>query len=112
VEPAPIVLDEAVSALDVNVQAQILSLLDRLQWELGLTYVFITHDLAAVRQIDDTVAAISRVDLVVSDETDELLLLPTTDRTTAILDAIPTPVTLTGHADPAPKPALSAAAES
>ncbi|EFE95317.1 dipeptide ABC transporter ATP-binding protein [Serratia odorifera] len=88
-QPRVLVLDEATSALDVTVQAQILRLLQQLQQELGLTYLFISHDLATVRQISHGVSVLHRGRQVDCGATAELFAMPGSDYTRRLIDAIP-----------------------
>ncbi|HEX7438747.1 MAG TPA: ABC transporter ATP-binding protein, partial [Caldimonas sp.] len=88
-DPEVLVLDEAVSALDVSVQAQVLNLLKDLQDELGLAYIFISHDLAVVRFMADEVLVMKDGEIVEQASAEEILDRPQQEYTRRLIGAIP-----------------------
>jgi oligopeptide transport system ATP-binding protein len=90
-KPKLVVADEPVSALDVSIQAQIVNLLDDLQDELGLTYVFVAHDIGVVRHISDRIAVMHNGKIVEEGTADQVCEHPRDDYTKKLLAAVPIP---------------------
>ena len=88
-EPQVLILDEAVSALDVSVQGRVLNLLADLRAQLGITYVFVSHDLAVVQQVSDEIVVMRRGEVVERGTTDDVLASPQHEYTQQLMDAVP-----------------------
>ena len=90
-QPKLVIADEPVSALDVSIQAQIINLLDDLQDELGLTYLFVAHDIGVVRHISDRIAVMHDGKIVEQGDADQVCERPRDDYTKKLLAAVPIP---------------------
>ncbi len=101
--PALVVADEPTSALDVSVQAQILNIFKQTKRELGLTYIFVSHNLGVIRYVSDRVAVMYLGEIVESGSGDQVLSAPRHDYTRALLSAVP-------EADPSARPSQAASA--
>lgn len=97
VEPKMLVLDEPVSSLDVSIQAQILNLLADIQAARGLSYLFITHDLAVVRNVADEIAVLYRGSVVEAGPAEDVLSNPTHEYTRTLIAAVPDPTRRRGR---------------
>ncbi|MEI7492348.1 MAG: ABC transporter ATP-binding protein [Bacteroidota bacterium] len=91
VEPQLLICDESVSALDVSVQAQVLNLLNDLKKELGLTYIFISHDLSVVRYMSDRIIVMNSGKIIETGDADRIFDHPHSTYTTSLIEAIPHP---------------------
>ena len=89
--PRLLILDEAVASLDVSVQAQVLNLLADIREQTGVTYLFISHDLAVVRQVSDEVVVMRCGAIVERGATEQVLDQPQDSYTKALLSAVPRP---------------------
>jgi oligopeptide transport system ATP-binding protein len=90
-EPQLVVADEPVSALDVSIQAQIVNLLDDLQDELGLTYLFVAHDIGVVRHVADRIAVMKDGRIVEQGDADQICERPAHEYTQQLIAAVPIP---------------------
>ncbi len=91
VQPQLLICDESVSALDVSVQAQVLNLLNDLKKELGLTYIFISHDLSVVRYMSDRIIVMNSGKIIETGDADRIFTNPHSTYTTSLIEAIPHP---------------------
>jgi ABC-type oligopeptide transport system ATPase subunit len=90
-EPDVLILDEAVASLDVSIQAQVLNLLAKIRHDTGVSYLFISHDLAVVRQVSDDTIVMWRGRVVEQGPTDTILSTPEHPYTKLLLDSVPGP---------------------